>query len=129
MGNGKKVNFWKNKWCGTTPLSSRERAGSWSPCFSRPFNDWELDEVKRLLCCLGGKKMNLDEEDRVKWMDLKDGNFSPKISFFAWEASWRKVLTLDRIQKRGWALADRCVLGVSLFGKGNPLRVEGVFCG
>ena len=20
MGNGKKVNFWKNKWCGTTPL-------------------------------------------------------------------------------------------------------------
>ena len=78
--------------------------------------------------------MNLDEEDRVKWMDLKDGNFSvkslyralesdslvsfpwkiiwnscvqPKISFFAWEASWRKVLTLDRIQKRGWALADR----------------------
>ena len=32
----------------------------------------------------------------------------PKISFFAWEVSWGKVLTLDQIQKRGWALANRC---------------------
>ena len=31
----------------------------------------------------------------------------PKISFFAWEASWQRVLTLDRLQKRGWALANR----------------------
>ena len=34
----------------------------------------------------------------------------PKISFFAWEASWGKALTLDQIQKRGWALANRCYL-------------------
>ncbi|RVW44992.1 Protein NCA1 [Vitis vinifera] len=27
-----------------------------------------------------------------------------KISFFAWEATWGKSLTLDLIQKRGWAL-------------------------
>ena len=33
-----------------------------------------------------------------------------KISFFAWEASWGRVLTLDRLQKRGWALANRCFL-------------------
>ena len=32
----------------------------------------------------------------------------PELSFFAWEASWGKVLTLDRIQKRGWALANKC---------------------
>ena len=30
------------------------------------------------------------------------------LSFFAWEASWGRVLTLDRLQKRGWALANRC---------------------
>ena len=34
----------------------------------------------------------------------------PKLSFFAWEASWGRVLTLDRLQKRGWALANRCFL-------------------
>ena len=34
----------------------------------------------------------------------------PKLSFFTWEASWERVLTLDRLQKRGWALANRCFL-------------------
>ena len=34
----------------------------------------------------------------------------PKLSFFAWEASWGRVLTLDRFQKKGWALANRCFL-------------------
>ncbi|RVW17676.1 hypothetical protein CK203_071703 [Vitis vinifera] len=34
----------------------------------------------------------------------------PKLSFFAWEVSWRKVQTLDYLQKRGWALANRCFL-------------------
>ena len=34
----------------------------------------------------------------------------PKISFFAWEAMWGKALTLDLVQKRGWALASRCFM-------------------
>ena len=73
--------------------------------------------MERLFCCLNGKKLNVGEEDRVKWMDLNDGLFSvkslyralqpvslvsfplkiiwnscvqPKLSFFAWEASWGK---------------------------------------
>ena len=33
-----------------------------------------------------------------------------KMSLFAWEASWGKVLTLDQIKKRGRALANRCFL-------------------
>ena len=32
------------------------------------------------------------------------------LSFFAWEALWGRVLTLDRLQKRGWALANRCFM-------------------
>ena len=32
----------------------------------------------------------------------------PKVSFFTWEASWGKVLTLDQVKKRGQALANRC---------------------
>ena len=33
-----------------------------------------------------------------------------KAAFFAWEAAWGKILTLDRLQKRGWQLPNRCFL-------------------
>ena len=33
-----------------------------------------------------------------------------KVSFFAWEASWEKVLTQDQLKRRGWILANRCCL-------------------
>ena len=33
-----------------------------------------------------------------------------KVAFFAWEATWEKILTLDRLQKRGWQLPNRCYL-------------------
>ncbi|RVW38191.1 hypothetical protein CK203_106221 [Vitis vinifera] len=101
VGDGKKVRFWKDKWCGTTSLckvfpslfalatskeawvnevwtTEEKRWGGWTPCFNRPFNDWELEEMERLLCCLDGKKVRVDEEDRVRWMDSKDGFFSVK---------------------------------------------------
>ena len=41
-------------------------------------NDWELEEVERLFCCLNGKKVRVDEEDRVRWMDSKYGVFLVK---------------------------------------------------
>ncbi|WKA09120.1 hypothetical protein VitviT2T_026797 [Vitis vinifera] len=160
VGDGKNVSFWKDKWCRTTLfceafpslfalatskeawvnevwIAEGERRGSWTPHFNRPFNDWEMEEVGRLLCCLDGKMVRVDEEDRVRWMDSKDEVFSvkslyralqpvslasfplkiiwnscvqPKLSFFVWEASWGRVLTLDRLQKRGWALTNRCFL-------------------
>ena len=31
-----------------------------------------------------------------------------KISFFAWDASWGKVITLDQLKRHGRALANRC---------------------
>ena len=78
-----------------------------------------------------------DVDDMVVWTKTKSDNFSakslylaleadcpylfpssciwdvwvqPKISFFAWEATWGKTLTLDLVQKRGWALANRCFM-------------------
>ena len=33
-----------------------------------------------------------------------------KVGFFAWEASWGKVLTQDQLKRRGWYLANRCFL-------------------
>ena len=158
VSDGKKVRFWKDKWCGTTPLCEvfpslftlankeawvnevwtivGEMRESWTPRFNRPFNDWELEKVERLLGCLDGKKVRVDEEDRVRWMDSNDGVFSvkslyralqpvsfasfpskiiwnscvqPKISFFAWEALWRRVLTLDRQRGVGlWQIDAFC---------------------
>ena len=29
---------------------------------------------------------------------------------YAWEAAWGKVLTLDKLQRRGWQLRNRCNL-------------------
>ena len=73
MGDGRRVKFWKDKWCGNFALcdffpslyalaASKEawlvelwdssgEEGGWSPRFSRPFNDWE---VERLLVTIQG---------------------------------------------------------------------------
>ncbi|RVW61480.1 hypothetical protein CK203_031994 [Vitis vinifera] len=50
------------------------------------------------------------------------GKVPTKIAFFAWEATWGKVLTLDRLQRRGWHLPNRCfcAVGLSKFCKGGP---------
>ena len=111
--------------------------GGWSPRFSRPFNDWEVEEVERLLVTIQGRQLNSNLEDRVLWKETKDGIFSvkslysaldsssvvrfptsiiwslcvpTKVGFFAWETSWGKVLTLDQLKKRGWTLINRCFL-------------------
>ncbi|RVW23964.1 hypothetical protein CK203_092089 [Vitis vinifera] len=108
-----------------------EGGGGWNPRFSRPFNDWELETVERFLVTSQGKKVHTNMEDKVQWKEAKNGLFSviaycstlagsrivpfpnsiiwsscvsPKVGFFAWEASWGKVLALDELKKRSWSL-------------------------
>ncbi|RVW13059.1 hypothetical protein CK203_101931 [Vitis vinifera] len=74
------VKFWKDNWCGNFALcnsfpslyafASYKEAwlvelwdpsgeeGVWSPKFSRPFNDWEVEEVERLLLTIRGRRLN-----------------------------------------------------------------------
>ena len=93
--------------------------------------------MESLLLCLCGKRVNLDEKDRVRCMETKSDDFSvkslykalesgfldpflmkiiwnlcvqPKVGFFVREAMWGKALTLDQIQKRGLSLVNRCYL-------------------
>ena len=81
--------------------------------------------------------MLVDLEDKILWKETKSGEFfvkslygalemrnatpfpwnimwnpcvSSKVGFFAWEASWGKVLTLDQLKRRGWTLANRCFI-------------------
>ena len=110
--------------------------GGWDLRFMRDFNDWELDMVGNLLHVLRDYKPTL-EEDSVYWKGGRNGQFKikeaynlvvntiatnfpksniwvdkvpTKIVFFAWEATWGKVLTLDRLQKKGWQLPNCCFL-------------------
>ena len=39
--------------------------GGWDPCFSRAFNDWEVEEVERFLERLHEKRVHGDVDDMV----------------------------------------------------------------
>ena len=73
------MKFWKDRWCGASPFcdsfptlfaltvsndawvkdvwSFTKGWKRWSPHFSRPFNDWKVDEVHRFLLGLNGKRV------------------------------------------------------------------------
>ena len=158
VGNGQGIKFWKDIWLGDTPLkvsfpslfvlapskeawvreywSSATSGGGWNPIFSRPFNDWEVEEAERLLCGLGRYTLEEEVADEVRWKLTKAGVFTvksmykalqmsaiqpfpwqmvwtciqPKISFFTWEVAWGRILTLDKLQRRGIYLVNRCFL-------------------
>ena len=96
-----------------------------------------MDEILSLFNTIQGKKIIESQEDLMFLKETKNGNFSMKllfkamdrsenvvfpykfiwnswvpmkVGFFAWEASWGKVLTLDNLKKKGRALANRCFL-------------------
>ena len=110
--------------------------GGWNLRFHRDFNDWELDLIRGLLIMLRDFKLS-SEEDGVLWKRGGHGKYGvkeaynglvvtnacdfpyksvwvnkvpTKVAFFAWEAAWGKILTLDRLKKRGWQFPNRCFL-------------------
>ena len=159
LRDGRRINFWKDIWCGEEALCfgfpslfnlasnkeakiadiwDRDRgAGSWSPNFLRPFNDWEIEEVASLLHTLHEVSYCPSGEDKLLLKGDKEKGFSvrtmykcfdhfPAIDFpyrliwnpvvplkirvFAWEATWGKVLTLDQLKRRGMILVNRCFM-------------------
>ncbi|RVW26745.1 hypothetical protein CK203_108375 [Vitis vinifera] len=124
VGKGNKISFWIDVWCGDSALSQRD------------FNDWEVGLVGELLQALRGVRISWEDDsvfwrgggsgqfrvkDAYSWLDrpmevnfpknrIWVGRVPTKIMFFTWEATWGKILTLDRLQKRGWQLPNRCFL-------------------
>ena len=111
--------------------------GIWNPLFSRHFNDWEMEEVEGLLRKLHPLVLNRDVEDVLSWMYSKNDSFSVRslyrsltkasndpfpwsiiwrswapmrVSFFAWEASWNRILTIEQLKRRDWNMSNRCYL-------------------
>ena len=111
--------------------------GCWSPTFLRPLNDWEMEEVERFLQTLCDQNFSPLGEDMLLLKGVKEKEFStkimykrldpspaiefpfrsdwnpivpPTIGFFAWEATWGKVITLDQLKRHGMTFANRCFL-------------------
>ena len=80
LGNGRRLRFWKDPWCGGIALciafptlfnlaalkdataaevwDSTRVDGGWSPVFQRPFNDSEMEEVERFLLVLQMRRLS-----------------------------------------------------------------------
>ena len=100
MGCGRRVRFWKDKWCGDEPLCESfpslfsislakdawvsdvwnpDGVGDgWTPLFSRAFNDWEIEMVERFMLKIQAFRVQREDEDKVVWTTSKSGAFSVK---------------------------------------------------
>ena len=83
VGNGRRIRFWLDSWCGDEALCnsfpslfalavSKEEwvAEVWDPSV---FNDWEVVLVEWLLLTIQGKRVSAEVEDREIWKKTKVG--------------------------------------------------------
>ena len=98
LGNGRRISFWKDVWCGEEALCFSfpsmfllavqkdamvadlwnwvREEGGWSPTFLRSFNDWEMEEVESFLSSIHKKKIKPGIEDKLLMKGSNHGNFS-----------------------------------------------------
>ncbi|RVW44924.1 hypothetical protein CK203_077943 [Vitis vinifera] len=107
-----------------------ELEGSWTPTFNRSFNDWEMEEVGRLLCYLEGKMVRVDEEDRVSWVKSKDGFFRCFLCQKCGESIDHLLLHCERTRRCGLCSSLSLeFLGFFAFGEETLIGWRGSFVG
>ena len=93
----------------------------WINC-SRNCNLWSWEEMWRMFWV--GKKIGmafflLDPSTAPSWgplvilfLGVLFGGLGLQWGwvFFAWETSWNKILTINRLKRRGWNMPNRCYL-------------------
>ena len=109
LGDGKRINFWKDTWCGGEALSARFPSlfnlalnkdarvadiwesgvgdGGWSPTFLRSLNDWEIEEMVRFLQILHDQNFIPEGEDMLLLKEVKEKKFSVKAMYKCFEGS------------------------------------------
>ena len=109
LGDGRRINFWKDGWCGEKALCSRypslfnlalnkeakiadiwdrdRGVGCWSPTFLRPLNDWEIEEATRFLHTLHEFNYYPSGEDKLLLKNDKEKGFSVKIMYKGFDPS------------------------------------------
>ena len=159
LGDGGRIRFWEDRWCGENPLcvsfptlyvvaaskgaivgevwETTGGEGGWNLRFIRPFNDWEMEETRRLISLISNKKVFHWEKDIIFKLVDKKGHYivkanyghligddvhvspidliwnsymPPKVIVFTREGWWSKVLTMNQLKKRGFQLTSRCPL-------------------
>jgi len=97
IGNGSKVLFWHDVWCGEIPLKTlfselfliargkdawveenmQRQNGTilWNILFSRPVHDWEVEAVSRFFEMLYTLKVKSEGEDKMCWIPARKKSF------------------------------------------------------
>ena len=111
VGQGTRISFWKDKWCGDTSLmvlfptlftcsanreatiaevlSGPDSAGvrEWNVTFVRDFNDWEVAVVAEFFQFLHSHKVPIAAPnmapDGLRWKPCKDGVFASRSFYYA----------------------------------------------
>ena len=100
VGNGRRVKFGKDKWCGDEPLCESfpslysislskdawvsdvwnpdSDGEGWTSLFSRAFNDWKIEMVECFIFKIQAFRVQREDEDRVVWTTSKSGDSSVK---------------------------------------------------
>lgn len=94
VGNGGRIKFWLDTWCGDESFKSRyselfncalnkegyiadfNSNSGWNITFRRNLNDWELDSFCQLLQQLNTCSVDQNNADRLIWINSKDKLFS-----------------------------------------------------
>ena len=59
---------------------SRE-GGVWTPCFVKPFNDWEVEEIQNLFQAIQDKRILSNQDDLMLTREARDECFSVKLLY------------------------------------------------
>jgi hypothetical protein len=100
VGDGSRIRFWQDKWCGEVPLMDAfpglyeiatmkdasvavnlEFLGGsnhWNVSFVRAAHDWEVDVFASFFQVLYSVRVNRDCEDQMRWASSKRGLFKVK---------------------------------------------------
>ena len=104
--------------------------------FVTQLHDWELEEKDVFLERLYDHCIKAGSKYTMVWLGSKNGNFSiksfysslasmrvesfphdivlklfgPNESFFAWEATQARILTLKQLKRKDWRISNRCCM-------------------
>ena len=109
LGDGRRINFWKDVWCGGEALCARfpslfnlalnkearvadiwesgVGARGWSPTFLRSLNDWEIGEMVRFLQILHDQNFRPTGEDMLLLKEVKEKRFSVQAMYKCYDSS------------------------------------------
>ena len=128
IGNGSRVMFWRDRWCGETPLVASypklfrfclDKEASvtelmkfingvlhWDVSFFRAVHNWKLETMLSFMDTIYGTSIRGTGEDRTKgfmvneyYCLLVSSKIPSRVAFFVWIATWGKCLAIDNLRK------------------------------